>query len=471
MPPDSGAVRLAEASDWVGLQRLIEKSPEVASEVGDYGMLPIHWACTESHVPLTLLTRLLAAYPQGARTKNDAELLPLHIAIRARVDAEWIEKLVDVYPQAVNVNGPDGLSVLELADQVSLSVDALKVLRKAMDSCESPADDPASLDLRPEHDSDVDDDGGGHGNDSSDWHKHTSKHHLSDATTSRVSPLTLRTSHFLTSDGVATPVSPAHSSSVRSVSSCGEPRDRQDSLSPHHHFVSPSSSSSSSASATTVPLLASPAMPTLPFHRKHSLDQHTHSAAAALAARQHQEMLMRARLGTGAHPHPGALASTRGRHHSLPVVPSFDHLRFTTPDHRRFGADSVSSVCSEDGDDDDEVGDDGDNNNVEDHRERERERGRPHRNLRRSSLLGLRASLGSRVRGKKAPTPAELVLQQHPHLHSRSRGTRSFESPPNGSATTSARSAARALACSSIDTTAATAASPSAVSTAQTRRF
>ncbi|KAG7388750.1 hypothetical protein PHYBOEH_007703 [Phytophthora boehmeriae] len=130
---NSEAIRLAQASDWKGLQRLLERKPAVAKERGDHGMLPIHWVCTVRRVPLTLVSKLLQAYPDGVKAKNAGELLPLHIAIRAHVHASILRKLVRAYPDAVNEHTPDGVSALELAEQVALDAESLKVLYRALD--------------------------------------------------------------------------------------------------------------------------------------------------------------------------------------------------------------------------------------------------------------------------------------------------------------------------------------------------
>ncbi|RLN87789.1 hypothetical protein BBJ28_00020982 [Nothophytophthora sp. Chile5] len=125
---NSEAIRLAQASDWKGLQRLIERNPAMAKEHGDHDMLPIHWACTVRRVPLSLVARLLQAHPDGVRAKNAGDLLPLHIAIRARAHASCLRKLVRAYPESVNERTPDGVSALEMAEQVGLDAEGLKVL-------------------------------------------------------------------------------------------------------------------------------------------------------------------------------------------------------------------------------------------------------------------------------------------------------------------------------------------------------
>jgi hypothetical protein len=78
-----------------------------------------------------LLLLLLQAYPKGACIKNNANLLPLHIAIRARASAKWLSELVRVYPESINALTPNGQSILELAIQSSVSAEAIKVLQQA----------------------------------------------------------------------------------------------------------------------------------------------------------------------------------------------------------------------------------------------------------------------------------------------------------------------------------------------------
>lgn len=114
-----------------GLQRLLERDPAVAEQRGDHGMLPIHWACTVRRVPLSLVAKLLQAYPDGVRAKNAGELLPLHIAIRAGVQASCLRKIVRAYPEAVTEPTPDGVTALELAEESGLDADSLKVLHRA----------------------------------------------------------------------------------------------------------------------------------------------------------------------------------------------------------------------------------------------------------------------------------------------------------------------------------------------------
>lgn len=327
MPKNSEAIRLAEASDWKGLQRLIEKAPEFACESGDYGMLPVHWACTENHVPLSLLHRLLAAYPEGASTKNDAELLPLHIAIRARVHAAWLEALLDVYPEAVHVPMSNGVTAWDLAEQVGLGIDAMKVLSKYLqgdgqveDEC--PEDDGYALVQKDSKTADQ------QCYASSLDHEWPSLRHTTGGGV-RGSIINLVASQDNSLDLPGSPIASVSSVSDTSISS------------PHDHLVSPSSTSTSSnahsaSSVNSAPMpltqpIASSKQLRGPFHRKHSLDYHAQAAAMAAATVWQDPRRNRTVLGlSNGAPGSGGLLRSQlgGRHQSLPVIPSFETFQF-----------------------------------------------------------------------------------------------------------------------------------------------
>lgn len=361
MSQHSEAIRLAEASDWKGLQRLIEKAPECACERGDYGMLPIHWACTEPRVPLALLDKLLAAYPEGARTKNEVHLLPLHIAIRANVKPAWLQRLLAVYPHGVHVDTPDGLSVLDLADQVKLGDDSMKVLLDTLDESPEQDEDEEEEEEEEEDEHEGDDDDEAHArtkyrhlnyqllknHSTSSPERDSSKrytqlrHIVGHQENDDVWPPLIHGINRLTSTDTS---DAAGSPMMRSMSSLSDDGTLN---SPHDNLISPSSTSTSShansmSSTNSAPLpLTDPVDPPLmykqmqtPFQRKHSLDFH-HAAAAAAAARQQQEPFA-TRSRNQSHSRSAVLVE-RGpegggaRHQSLPVIPSFKNFKFASP--------------------------------------------------------------------------------------------------------------------------------------------
>ncbi|RHY06475.1 hypothetical protein DYB37_002463 [Aphanomyces astaci] len=129
MPKLNEAIRLAEASNWQGLLTLVTASPLCARDCDDYGMLPIHWAATENTAPLTLLECLVEAYPEGVQIPNKAQLLPLHIAIRAGAGVPTLQLLLTAYPDSIWVETPSGTPPTLLGVQSNLSSDCLDLLR------------------------------------------------------------------------------------------------------------------------------------------------------------------------------------------------------------------------------------------------------------------------------------------------------------------------------------------------------
>lgn len=395
MAHNSEAIRLAEASDWKGLLRLIELAPELARESGDYGMLPIHWACTEAQVPTALLDRLLTAYPDGARAKNAVHLLPLHIAIRARVAPHLLRRLLAANPHAARVRTPDGLSTVELAKQVGgFSDDALKLLLDAYNECspeqeddmgdgsrESRGEQGSSGAARSENNRDdvdvvADDDEDNNNNKSDDddgdkrattLSRPTRQGYQLLSTTSKKELLSsspvvgapdryeLLQSHdesdsdaFLDDDQewLSTPRMINRITSTGTMEGVGSPLMRSLSLlsdegtvdSPHDgNLVSPSSTSTSSrarstSSVNSAPLpLTTPIAP--PLHKQmQGPFQRKHSLDYHHTAASRQSQESLARRSqTQLQTRSGVPAQRGGRHQSLPVIPTFEDFRVHLP--------------------------------------------------------------------------------------------------------------------------------------------
>ncbi|RLN87968.1 hypothetical protein BBJ28_00025680, partial [Nothophytophthora sp. Chile5] len=125
------AVKLAKSSRWDELRRLVDAEPATAQQVDSYGMLPLHWACTEPHsVGEGVLLALLKAFPHGARAANTAEMLPLQIAIKAQAKIEWLQALLASHPDAVLKKAPSGENAVQLARKAGLSSRSIKLLEE-----------------------------------------------------------------------------------------------------------------------------------------------------------------------------------------------------------------------------------------------------------------------------------------------------------------------------------------------------
>ncbi|KAE8992545.1 hypothetical protein PR003_g21792 [Phytophthora rubi] len=125
------AVKLAKSSRWDELRRLVDAEPATAQQVDSYGMLPLHWACTEPQsIGEGVLLALLKAFPQGARAPNTAEMLPLQIAIKAQARIEWLQALLASYPDAVLKKSPTGENAVQLARKAGLPSRSVKLLEE-----------------------------------------------------------------------------------------------------------------------------------------------------------------------------------------------------------------------------------------------------------------------------------------------------------------------------------------------------
>ena len=122
------AIYFAEKAKWDDLKKLITNDPKTAKQVDDYGMLPIHWACTESNVPLDVLEILLNAYPESAKVRTNVNLLPIHIAVRSICTIAWLKKILEAYPEAILEKTGNGRSVVDFARHVGLPSSSLRYL-------------------------------------------------------------------------------------------------------------------------------------------------------------------------------------------------------------------------------------------------------------------------------------------------------------------------------------------------------
>lgn len=130
-PKRLDAIRLAKGSKWEELRRLVDAEPSAAQQVDSYGMLPLHWACTEPHsISESVLMALLKAHPQGARAMNTAEMVPLQIAIKAQAKIEWLQALLASYPDAVLKKVPSGENAVQLARKAKLPARSVRLLEE-----------------------------------------------------------------------------------------------------------------------------------------------------------------------------------------------------------------------------------------------------------------------------------------------------------------------------------------------------
>uniref|UniRef100_M4C0L5 FYVE-type domain-containing protein n=1 Tax=Hyaloperonospora arabidopsidis (strain Emoy2) TaxID=559515 RepID=M4C0L5_HYAAE len=122
-------LELAESSEWSALDRLVTSEPERADDMDDFGMMPLHWACTDTHVPLRVVKKLVDVAPSALSHKNKGGLLPLHIAVKAATRLEVLRALVQAAPDVAAClfeETPTGETPAELAKTYQLTDDKVQ---------------------------------------------------------------------------------------------------------------------------------------------------------------------------------------------------------------------------------------------------------------------------------------------------------------------------------------------------------
>ncbi|KAH9103225.1 hypothetical protein AeMF1_020363 [Aphanomyces euteiches] len=123
----------AEEGEWAELVDLAENVPHSIMVPDEFGMLPLHWVCTESTVPLETLQTLLRVYPEACEMKNLSGMLPLHVAITSKLPGVHLNALVNAFPGSIYVKGGDsGLFPAEMARRCRLPDHSINVLKKSL---------------------------------------------------------------------------------------------------------------------------------------------------------------------------------------------------------------------------------------------------------------------------------------------------------------------------------------------------
>ncbi|DBA03370.1 TPA: hypothetical protein N0F65_004647 [Lagenidium giganteum] len=122
---------LAEQGAWEDVLDCIEHDPVLAKAQDDFGMLPLHWACTEPSIALDTVQTILSAYPEACEVENLSGMLPLHVAISSKLPGLHMSALLKVYPDAAFAKDGKGVYPVEAAIANNLPTYTIDVIRKA----------------------------------------------------------------------------------------------------------------------------------------------------------------------------------------------------------------------------------------------------------------------------------------------------------------------------------------------------
>lgn len=147
-PAEVSALELVENSEWSALSRVLADSPRHAEESDDFGMLPLHWACTDKHVPFQVVKQLVEANPEAVLVKNQGGLMPLHIAVKAKASCEVLRALVEVDDTPLCIETPSGETPAELAEMVRLPKGTVLFLSEREDKLRASGRAPARMSRR-----------------------------------------------------------------------------------------------------------------------------------------------------------------------------------------------------------------------------------------------------------------------------------------------------------------------------------
>ncbi|CAH0519253.1 unnamed protein product [Peronospora belbahrii] len=104
-------LELAEQGDWDKMRLLVAFNSTLAQARDNFGMLPLHWACTEPHAAATcglqtkapglLISALLDVYPQAAYAKDGNGRYPVDMAITNNLPSYTINLIRNAALQAL----------------------------------------------------------------------------------------------------------------------------------------------------------------------------------------------------------------------------------------------------------------------------------------------------------------------------------------------------------------------------------
>jgi ankyrin repeat protein len=115
---------ITRARDLYSFEKVFEMNPFAAAVKSDDGMYPLHQACTSgatgrlSQSVDKILTALLQKNPEAAAEPDDSGSLPLHLFCKtagaSHAEPHTIQRLVDAYPDALNITDQNSMLPLQL---------------------------------------------------------------------------------------------------------------------------------------------------------------------------------------------------------------------------------------------------------------------------------------------------------------------------------------------------------------------
>lgn len=122
------ALELARSSQWVKLAKSLDEDPSAANAIDPFGMFPLHWVCTDKTAPASIVEKLLSCAPESVSMRNKGGLLPLHIAVKAKLSPAVLEMIVDAFPKALFKKTLSGETPMDLVKNFYFQQDVYDLL-------------------------------------------------------------------------------------------------------------------------------------------------------------------------------------------------------------------------------------------------------------------------------------------------------------------------------------------------------
>ena len=125
---------LMQAGKWKELERLFHAFPDLVDQTDVYEMTPLHWLCTDPDAPKSLFSALITHGLETLKQENVAGWIPLHIAVKAKLNATLVQLLLEAYPASIARETRDGDHAIALAKKTHATQDVLEVLMKSWEA-------------------------------------------------------------------------------------------------------------------------------------------------------------------------------------------------------------------------------------------------------------------------------------------------------------------------------------------------
>jgi len=114
---------------WIIYFELLQSQSGLSASIKDKkNQVPLHHAAANKRTTLQVIEALLAAYSDGAESKDEYGRLPLHVALKGRASYDVLKSLLQSYPEAAKVKNKDSQLPIHYAAEYDSPLPFIKEL-------------------------------------------------------------------------------------------------------------------------------------------------------------------------------------------------------------------------------------------------------------------------------------------------------------------------------------------------------